>query len=69
MMRSAIAHHPPINTQLVPEQRFPAPTPPGLYTRCDVTRYGIPRWPVGAAALALSCANFLCPSSFLTGWA
>ena len=31
MMRSAIAHHPPTDTQLVPERRFPAPTSQFLY--------------------------------------
>ena len=31
MMHSAIAHHPPTDTQLVPEPRYPAPTPQFLY--------------------------------------
>ena len=46
MMHSAIGHHPPIDTQLVPERRSPIPTPPSLYTRWNITWYGIPHWPV-----------------------
>ena len=45
MMHSAIAHHPPIDAQLVPKWRSPAPTP-SLYTVHDITWYGIPLWPV-----------------------
>ena len=69
MMRRAIAHHPPTNTQLVPERRFPAP--PFPVPKLDVMSHGM-EYPVGQfgpAALAVSCANFLSPSSFLTGWA
>ena len=70
MMHSAIAHHPPIDTQLVPEQRSPPLPLPPVYT-LDVMSHAM-EYPVGqfgSAALALSCANFLCPSSFLSGWA
>ena len=67
MMSSAIAHHPPTDPQLVPEQRSPTPTPPSLYTGHDVTWYGIPLWPLGSAVLAVSPPNFLCPSS-LSCW-
>ena len=69
MTRSAIAHHPPTNTQLVPQWRSPAPTSP-VYT-LDVASHGMeyPFGQFGSAALAPSCANFLCPSSLLVGWA
>ena len=63
-MRRAIAHHPPTNTQLVPERQFPAPHFP-VYT-LDGTSHGM-EYPVGqfgSTALAVSCANFLCPSSY-----
>ena len=57
MMCSAIAHHPLTNTQLVPERRVPAPTPP-VYT-LDGTSHGM-EYPVGqfgSGAPAVSCAN------------
>ena len=68
MMRSAITHHLPNDTQLVPERWFPAPTP---VPKLDGMSHGM-EYTVGQfvwAALAVSCANFLCPSSFLVGWA
>ena len=43
---NAIAHHPPIDTQLILSGDPPTPTPPTLYTRHDVTWYGIFLWPV-----------------------
>ena len=47
----------------------PTPTPP--VSILDVTSHGM-EYPVGqfgSGALAVSCANFLCPSSSLAGWA
>ena len=61
MMRSAIAHHPPTDTQPVPKQRFPAPTPPTLYTTCDVPWYGIPRWPVWVSCPGCVLCQLLVP--------
>ena len=71
MMRSAIDHHPPIDeTQLVPERRFPPPPLPPVYV-LGMTSHGMeyPVGQLGSGALAVSCASFLCPSSFLAGWA
>ena len=70
MMRRAIAHHPPTDTQLVPERRFPLPPLPPVYI-LGMTSHGMeyPFGQFGSAALVVSCANFLCPSSFLAGWA
>ena len=46
----------------------PLPLPP-VYIQ-DVTSHGMEYiGHFGSGALAVSCANFLCPSSFLTGWA
>ena len=69
MMHRAITHHLPIDAQLVPERRIPAPTPP-VYILA-VTSHGMeyPFGHFGSAALAVSPPNFLCPSSLLTGWA
>ena len=69
MMRRAIAHHPPTDTQPVPKRRIPAPHFP--VPKLDGTSHGM-EYTVGqfgSGALAVSCANFLCPSSFLAGWA
>ena len=69
MMRRAIAHHPPTDTQPVPQAVIPRPHFP--VPKLDGTSHGM-EYPVGqsgSGALALSCANFLRPSSFLTGWA
>ena len=65
MMRRAIAHHLPTDTQPVPEWRFPTP-PHFPVPVLDVTSHGM-EYTVGqfgSAALVASCANFLCP-----GWA
>ena len=69
MMRSAIAHHPPIDTQLVPERRSPPPLHP--VSILDVMSHGMeyPFSQFGSGALAVSPPNFLCPSSLLAGWA
>ena len=70
MMHHAIAHHPPIDAQLVPEQQSPSHPLPPVYI-LGMTSHGM-EYPVGqfgSGALAVSCAKFLCPSSFLTGWA
>ena len=69
MMRRAIAHHPPTNTEPVPEWRFPAPPSQFLYWmgRPMVWKYTVGQF--GSGALAVSCASFLCPSSLLAGWA
>ena len=61
MTHSAIAHHPPIDTQPVPEQRFPAPTAPSFYTRCDITWYGIPLWPLWVSCPGCVLCQFLVP--------
>ena len=69
MIHRAIAHHPPTDTQLVPELAIPHPQFP--VPILDGTSHGM-EYPVGqfgSGALAVSCANFLCPSSFLVGWA
>ena len=63
MMRRAIAHHPPTDTQPVPERRFPPHSPVPIL---DGTSHGM-EYTVGqfgSGALAVSCASFLCP-----GWA
>ena len=68
MMRRAIAHHLPTDTQLV---RVAIPRPHSPVPILDGTSHGM-EYPVGqfvSGALAVSCANFLCPSSFLAGWA
>ena len=54
MMRRAIAHHPPTDTQLVPQRRYPTPTSPFLYYMgCPMV------WNTPLATLGqLSC---LCP--------
>ena len=66
-MRSAIAHHLPVDTQLVPERQ----SPHFPVSKLDVMSHGM-EYTVGqfgSAALTVSCANFLCHSSFLAGWA
>ena len=70
VMHNAIAHHPPTDTQLVPEQRFPPAPHPPVYI-LDMTSHGM-EYPIGhfgSAALAVSPPNFLRPSSLLAGWA
>ena len=70
MMRSAIAHHPLIDSQLASKWRFPLPPLPPVYIQ-DVMSHGMayPFGQFGSAALALSPPSFLCPSSLLAGWA
>ena len=71
MMHSAIAHHPPIDAQLVPEQTSPLPGQlPPVYI-LGMTSHGMeyPLGQFGSAALAVSPPNILCPSSLLAGWA
>ena len=68
MMRSAIAHHPPTDTQLVPKRRFPPHSPvPILDGTSHGMEYSFNQF--GSRALAVSPPNFLCLSSFLAGWA
>ena len=70
-MSNAITHHSPTDAQLVPKQWSSLqPHSPPVYI-LDMTSHGV-EYPVGqfgSAALAVSCANVLCPSSLLTGWA
>ena len=56
--------HPAGPRVVIPPPAFPVPI-------LDGTSHGM-EYPVGqfgSGALAVSCANFLCPSSFLAGWA
>ena len=62
VMHNAIAHHLPTDAQLVPEQRSPPrPAPPSLYTRHDVTWYGIPLWPVWVSCPGCVLCQLLVP--------
>ena len=61
MMHSAIAHHPPIDAQLVPEQRSPAPTPRSSYTGHDVPWYGTPLWPLWVSCPGCVPSQLLVP--------
>ena len=58
MMCSAIAHHPPTNTHLVPKRRFPCPHSP--VPILDVT-YGISRWPVWVSCPGCVLCQLLVP--------
>ena len=66
-MHNAIAHHPPIDAQLLPKRRSPLPPVHMLGMTSHGMEYLVGHF--GSGALAVSCANFLCPSSFLAGWA
>ena len=64
MMRRAIAHHPPTDTQPVPERRIPAP--PFPVPKLDGTSHGLEYTVVqfGSGALAVSPPNFFSPPAF-----
>ena len=70
MMRRAIAHHPPTDRHpasppaAIPRPHFPVPILDGMSHGMEY-----PFGHFGSAALAVSCASFSCPSSFLAGWA
>ena len=69
-MHDAIAHHSPINAQLVPKQQsLPGQLPPVyiLGMMSHGTEY--PFGQFGSAILAVSPPNFLCSSSLLAVWA
>ena len=70
MTHSATAHHLPIDRcPASPRAAIPPPPlrpVPILDVMSHVTEYPVGQF--GSAARAPSPPNFLCPSSFLTGW-